>query len=135
MMSAVKYLGHKKIKDGLQPSESKVEAVTQAPSPHNVMELKAFLGLINYYGKFMLNLSTTLASLHKLLAKRAQWEWGNQQQQALETVKIQLSSSQLLAHYNPDVQLVLSCDASPYGLGAVLVHYFEDGTECPIAAH
>ena len=57
MMSAVGYLGHKITKDGLQPSESKVEAVTQAPSPHYVMELKAFLGLINYYGKLMLNLS------------------------------------------------------------------------------
>ena len=61
--------------------------MTQAPSPHNVMELKAFLGLINYYSKFMLNLSTTLAPLHKQLAKGAQWEWDNQQQQAFETVK------------------------------------------------
>ena len=132
MISAIQYLGHKITKDGVQLSESKVEAVTKAPSPRNVTGLKAFLGLINYYGKFLLNLSTTLAPLHKLLAKRAQWKWGNQQQQAFETVKTQLSSSKLLAHHNSEVQLVLCCDASPYGLGAVLTHRFEDERECPM---
>ena len=133
MMSAIEYLGHKITKDGLQPSESKVEAVTKAPFPQNVTELKDFLGLINYYGKFLLNLSITLAPLHKLLAKGAQWKCGNQQQQAFEIVKTQLSSSELLAHYDPEVQLVLCCDASPYSLGAVLAHRFEDGTEHLIA--
>ena len=91
MMSAVEYLGHKITKYGLQPSESKVEAVTKAPFTRNVTELKAFLRLINYYGKFLLNLSTTLAPLHKLLAKGAQWKWDNQQQQAFETVKTQVN--------------------------------------------
>ena len=44
MMSAIEYLGHKITKDGLQPSEYKVEAVTKAPLPRNVTELKASLG-------------------------------------------------------------------------------------------
>ena len=52
MMSEVEYLGYRITKDGLQPSESKIKAIMQAPIPHNVTELKAFLGLINYYGKF-----------------------------------------------------------------------------------
>ena len=133
MMSAVEYLGHKITKDGLQPSDTKVEAVLKAPIPCNVTELKAFLGLVNYYGKFLSNLSTTMAPLHKLLLKGAQWLWGDQQQKAFETVKTQLASSELLVHYDPEVQLILSCDVSPYGLGAVLAHRFEDGTERPIA--
>ena len=75
MMSAIEYLGHNITKDGLQPSESKVEAVIKAPFAWNVIELlKAFLGLINYYSKFLLHLSMTLAPLHKLLAKVAQWK-------------------------------------------------------------
>ena len=93
LMSAVEYLGHKITKDGLQPSDFKVEAVAKAPFPRNVTGLKAFVGLINYHGIFLLNLSTTLAPLHKLLAKGVQWKWDNQQQQAFETVKTQLSSS------------------------------------------
>ena len=48
MMSEVEYLGHRITKYGLQPSESKIKAITQAPTPHDVTELKAFLGLINY---------------------------------------------------------------------------------------
>ena len=118
MMSAVEYLGHRITKDGLQPTESKVEAITKAPTPRSVTELKAFLGLVNYYGKFLSNLSTTVAPLHKLLVKGTQWKWGEQQQQAFKIVK---------------AQLALSCDASPYGVGAVLAHRFEDGTERPIA--
>ena len=93
LMSAVEYLGHKITKDGLQPSDFKVEAVAKAPFLRNVTGLKAFVGLINYCGIFLLNLSTTLAPLHKLLAKGVQWKWDNQQQQAFETVKTQLSSS------------------------------------------
>ena len=60
-MSAVEKLGHKVAKDGLQPPESKVEAVIKASfHPHNVTELKIFLGLINYYSTFLLNLPTTV---------------------------------------------------------------------------
>ena len=133
MTSEVEYLGHRISKDGLQPSESKVEAITKAPSPKNVTELRAFLGLINYYGKFLSHLSTTVAPLHKLLAKGSKWEWDKSQQEAFDKVKLQLASCKLLVHYDPDIKLVLSCDASPYGVGAVLAHRFDDGTERPIA--
>ena len=133
MMSTVEYLGHKITKDGLQPSESKVEAVIKAPTPSNVTELKVFLGLINYYGKFISNLSTTAVPLHRLLVKGTEWKWGEQQETAFQTVKNQLASSKLLVHYDPELQLILSCDASPYGIGAVLAHRFDDGSERPIA--
>ena len=88
MMSATEYLDHKITKDRLLPSESKVETVTNAPYTWNVIELKAFFGLINYYSNVLLNLSTTLAPLHELLAKGAQWKWDNQQQQVFETLKL-----------------------------------------------
>ena len=61
MVPSVEYLGHSISKEGLQPTAEKVRAITEAPQPTNVSELKAFLGLVNYYGKFMQNLSTVLA--------------------------------------------------------------------------
>ena len=70
-----------------------------------------------------------MAPLHKLLAKGTKWEWGKPQQQAFDTVKLQLGSRKLLVHYDPDIQLVLSCDSSPYRVGAVLAHHFDDSTE------
>lgn len=73
MQPQVTYLGHKVSKEGIQPMDDKVEAITNAPSPTNVSELKSYLGLINYYQKFPPNLSSLLAPLHRLLQKVAVW--------------------------------------------------------------
>ena len=54
---------------GLHPSPSKVQVIQQAPAPTNVTELRAFLGLVNYYHKFVPNISSTLSPLHLLLRK------------------------------------------------------------------
>ena len=79
------------------------------------------------------HLSSTLSPLYRLLQKRARWQWGKEQRQAFEKARKQLTSDQVLVHYDPSMALVLACDASPYGLGAVLSHQFEDGQERPIA--
>ena len=130
LMTEIEYLGHRITKEGLKPTESKVQAIAQAPTPTNVSELKAFLGLVNYYGKF---LPTSLAPLHRLLARGAHYQWSQTQQDVFDTVKSQLASSKVLVHYDSDIDLVLSCDASPYGVGAVLSHRFGADSERLIA--
>ena len=132
MMPEIEYLGHVISKDGLKPLDSKVRAILQAPVPINLSELKAFLGLVNYYGKFLPNLSATLALLHKLLATGNRFQWSDSQQNAFDAVKRQLASSELLVHYDSESDLVLACDASPYEVGAVLSHKFNNGQEQPI---
>ena len=69
MVPSVEYLGHRISKEGLQPADDKVRAILEAPQPTNVSELKAFLGLVNYYRKFMQNLAAVLAPLYTLLKK------------------------------------------------------------------
>ena len=130
---SVVYLGHKIDRDGLHPTDDKVRAIRDAPSPTNVKELRSWLGLLNYYGRFLRNLSTTLAPLHVLLRKETKWCWGNEQASAFEAAKQLLQSDSLLVHFDPDKPLLLACDASPYGVGAVLSHQMEDGSERPIA--
>ena len=132
MAPSVEYLGHRISGTGLHPTDEKVRAITLAPQPTNVSELKAFLGLINYYGKFLRNLSTVLAPLYRLLQKKVQWKWATEQQEAFDEAKTLLKSPQVLVHYSNSKKLVLSCDASPVGLGAVLSHVEDDGTEHPI---
>ncbi len=132
MLTEVEYLGHKISRRGLQPTTEKVRAVANAPPPQDVTQLKSFLGLVNYYGKFLPNLSTVLAPLHCLLQKQTRWVWGSAQQKAFADVKA-LLTSRLLVHYGSRKELVLSCDASPYGVGAVLSHVMEDGSEQPVA--
>ena len=70
--SQVEYLDHVISSRGIQPSESKVEAIRDAPPPTNVTELKAFLGLLSYYRKFPPNLSSVLEPLYELLQKQRQ---------------------------------------------------------------
>ena len=53
MQSSVEYLGYIVDKDGLHATPSKVEAIVNAPAPEEVQELRSFLGLVNYYGKFI----------------------------------------------------------------------------------
>jgi hypothetical protein len=132
-MPEVEYLGHKVDAEGLHTVDAKVEAIREAPAPANVSELKAYLGMLNYYGKFLPNLSTTLAPLHKLLCKEVKWKWGQTQSEAFLESKKLLHSSRVLVHYDPGKELVLACDASPYGVGAVLSHRQKDGTDKPIS--
>ena len=67
---------------------------------------------------------------HKLLKNKAHWTWGKEQQLAFDKAKAQLTSSCLLMHFDPEKEVILPCDASPYGVGAVLSHQTEDGGIC-----
>ena len=122
MAPSVEYLSYVIDSAGLHPTKAKVKAITEAPAPRNVTELCSFLGLINYYGKFLPNLSSTLAPLYQLLQQNTQWQWGDSQVTAFNTAKEALQSSTPLVHYDSSKPLTLACDASPYGIEAVLSH-------------
>ena len=133
LLPSVEYLGHRIASLGLQPTDGKIAALKDAPIPRNVSQLRSFLGILNYYAKFLPNLSTLHAPLHRLLRKQSAWTWGPEQQAAFDHIKGLLTSDSVLAHYDPAKPLILACDASPYGVGAVLSHKLEDGSERPIA--
>ena len=95
-------------------------------------KLKSYLGLINYHQKFLPNLSSLLAPLYRLLQKNNRWNWGRKEQQAFQESKLFLKSSKLLVHNDDQKELTSACDASQNGLGAVLSHKMEDGSEHPI---
>ena len=118
---------------GLHTSPDKVKAIKEAPRPANQQQLRAFLGLVNYYGKFLPSLSVTTHPLNQLLQNNSKWRWSKACEAAFQTLKQQLSSKPVLAHYNSSLPLKLECDASPYGVGAVLSHVMPNGDEKPIA--
>lgn len=111
----------------------KLDAIIKAPEPTNVQELRSFLGLLNYYGKFIPNLSTIVHPLNRLLQHSTQWQWSEECQQAFKEAKETLTSSHILVHYDPSLPLRLAADASAYGVGAVISHLMPDGAEHPIA--
>jgi len=133
LQTPVDYLGHCIDGEGLHTTDKKVKAVQQAPRPSNPQQLQSFLGLVQYYGKFVPNLATLLNPLHSLLHKNVKWCWTENCEKAFQEAKEALSSATVLAHYDPQLPLRLAADASSYGLGAVISHVFSDGSERPIA--
>ena len=123
MSKSVYYLGHKIDSQGLHTLPDKVKAILEAPQPRNVQELRSFLGFINYYCRFVPNLSAKLAPLNELLQKQTKWEWLKACSRATEEVKQCLVAAPVLMHFNPSLPITLATDASPYGVGAVISHY------------
>ena len=95
--------------------------------------LRAFLGMVNYYRKFITNLSTLLQPLNMLLRPSKPWRWTAECDRAFRQAKEANSSTAVLAHYDPKLPLTLAGDASAYGIGAVISHILPDGSEEPIA--
>ena len=133
MLPSVEYLGYHISGEGISPTKEKRRAIVDAPVPKDISQLKSFLGLVNYYAKFLPCLADTLAPLYKLLTKHQPWSWGADQAAAFQKAKFQLTSDVLLVHFDPSKTIALSCDASPYGIRVVLSHLQEDGSDRPIA--
>ncbi|KAL8586184.1 hypothetical protein ACOMHN_057746 [Nucella lapillus] len=89
--------------------------------------------MVNYYSRFTPNLSAVLAPLYSLLQKGVLCSWGKQQKKTWTEAKNLLQSSQVLVHYDSRKDIVLSCDASSYGVGAVISHRMADSSERPVA--
>lgn len=129
----VSYLGHVIDAEGIHPMQEKCEAIAKTAVPTTTTELKSFLSLLSYYGKFIPHLSTLIVPMTGLLQKDAKWEWSASCQTAFDGAKKQLLSNRVLVHYNPELPLILTCDASPVGIGAVISHQLPDGSEKPVA--
>ena len=129
MISEVEYLGHSISAKGKQPVSVKVRALKHDPRLRDVSQLRSFLRLLNYYGKFLPNLATLLRPLYDLLQSAKTMSLGKSQEQVFSKAKELLSSATLLTHYDPEELLVLSCDASLCGVGAILSHRMEDWSE------
>ena len=102
---SVIFLGHRLDASGIHPTEEKLKAIVDASTPKNVQELCSFLGLINYYGKFIPNAATILAPLNELLHKEAEWKWSEKCKKSFEQAKATLSSSDVLMQYDPNLPI------------------------------
>lgn len=130
---SVEFLGFVIDADGIHPAPSKVESIVKTPEPQTVQQLQAFLGLYNFYERFVPHKATVLEPLHRLLDKSRKWQWTERERESFDAAKRLLSSDITLVHYDLNKPLVLTCDSSEYGVGAVLSHVMQDGQERPIA--
>lgn len=126
------FLGQVVTRQGIAPSPERVKAITAMDSPQNISELRRLLGMINYIGRYLTNLSTVLQPLNELLKSERDWCWGQSQMQAFTEVKQLISSVPVLEFFDPAKPTVVSADASNYGLRGVLMQN-HDGRLKPVA--
>uniref|UniRef100_A0A158P4S6 RNA-directed DNA polymerase n=1 Tax=Tetranychus urticae TaxID=32264 RepID=A0A158P4S6_TETUR len=129
----VDYLGYIISEEGVRPSKQKVKAVEHFPVPSNVKEVRQFLGLANYYRRFIDKFSTISKPLTRLLCKNIAFHWKDEHQTAFQILKNKLINEPVLAIYNKDEPCTLYTDASKIGIGATLVQTDKHGLEHPIA--
>ena len=133
LQNSVEYLGQVVSAQGIDTSERKVEAALKMSPPTNQRSLPSFLGIVNHYGKFIPFLVDLSAPLNKLLRKDTPFHWSAESEDSFKRIKEALTSTEVLAHFDLKLPLGLVCDTSTVGIGAVLYHRYEDGTERPIA--
>lgn len=124
----IRYLSYLLDRQGLRPDPAKIQAITDMAPPTDVSGVRSFLGAVNYYGKFVPGMRTLRYPLDELLKAGVKFRWTPECQQAFTRFKEILSSGLLLTHYNPNLPIVVSADASSVGVGATISHKFPDGT-------
>lgn len=129
----ISYLGFSIDKDGLSKNKDKVAAVLEAPVPKDVSEVRAFVGIVNYYSKFIRSFAHLMEPLYALLRKDVKFMWSDKCQRAYQALKEAVTSDQVLVHYDPKLPIVLSTDASNVAVAGILSHEFENGEVKPIA--
>lgn len=125
--SKITVLGHTISDQGIQPDSSKIEAVRNFATPTSKKTLQSFLGLANYYRKFIEKFSVIARPLYDLLKKDRKFVWTVKQEGAFQKLKDMLTSPPLLTHYLPEAEKELHVDASDLGIAAVLLQKTENG--------
>ena len=120
-LSEITFMGHRVTQDGLQPDPEKVRSITCMPPPQNLEELRRFLGMANYLGKFIPNLTAVTEPLRNLTKDRVPYVWSETQNTAFNTVKHLITTAPVLAFYDPKKELILENDACEYGIGSAIL--------------
>ena len=121
---------------GIRPLEEKVEVVREFPLPNTQRKLRTFLGLVNFYHRFIPNGATILQPLHSLLKRTKRPsdapEWTEVTVAAFNNIKHALANASLLVHPTADAPTSVMTDASDIAVGAVLQQHI-NGQWCPLA--
>ncbi|UYV74184.1 K02A2.6-like [Cordylochernes scorpioides] len=129
----VKYLGHIISHNQLKPDPGKVKSIQDFPRPDTVKKVRQFMGLANYYRKFVKDFSKISFPLVRLTRKNQPFIWNEEVEESFAKLKMALSTKPVLAIYNPDYPSRVYTDASKYGIGAILTQIGPDNEEHVIA--
>ena len=115
----IPFMGHLITSGGLKPDPAKIDAVVKMTKPTDVKSIQRFIGFVTYLSRFLPDLSDHLELLRRLI--KTNQVWTESHDKVFESVKRLVTSSPVLAYYNPEEDLVIQCDSSGTGVGAALL--------------
>lgn len=133
LKNEIEYLGYKVAKSGISMSDRHTRAISEYPIPKTLKQLQSFLGLTNYFRKFIKDYSLKANALHRLTKKGVEFAMDAEAMQAFDSLKKELITYPVLRLYKPGAETQLHTDSSSMGFGAVLLQKQEDGNFAPIA--
>ena len=128
----VLYLGHIISEKGVEINHSKVAVIESFPAPKNVKKVREFLGMCNFYRKFIKGFSQIAAPMYALLKADVEFQWTEERNLAFEKLKHALANTPVLAHPNMEKKFIVTTDASTTGIGYILSQEDDNGQEHPI---
>ena len=126
------WLGHHISKHGIKPNKEKTLPITNLEHLRSPKELKSFLGVVQYFSKFIKDLSKLTDRMRQLLKKDTEWKWTEEREDDFKRVKETLAELPCLAHYSPKREKIITTDTSKHGLGGILWQTQPDGNRKPI---
>lgn len=129
----VTFLGHAISAQGIEVDPGKIKVITEMPTPKDVPDVRRFLGMVHYVGKFSPRVAELTQPIRDLLKADSDWAWGAMQQRAFEELHKELSSPTVLAQYCPNRETKAAADTSSFGLGGVLSQKQPPGEWRPVA--
>jgi len=129
----IKYLGYVISPQGLRMDEEKIRTIKEWKEPTNIKGIQSFLGFANFYRRFIQDYSRITTPLTRLTRKEVDWEWGDEQQTAFETLKTAMVTEPILQHFDLERPVTIETDASDYAIGAICSQPDNNGTLHPVA--
>ncbi|CAG4935168.1 unnamed protein product [Parnassius apollo] len=123
----IEYLGRKISQGQVRPSPNKVKALVESPEPKNVKQVRQFLGLANYFRRYIPNFAQKSTCITALTKKGVEFNWGKEQQTARNEQIECLTGEHVLAVYDPSLPIEVHTDASSVRYGAILLQMHEGG--------
>jgi transposase InsO family protein len=134
MRREINFLGFHVSAQGVRPGSEKVECVKNFPTPKSPTDVKSFLGLCNYYRRFVDHFAKMAEPLVNLTRKGVEFQWNSKCQESFEYFKKCLITHPILRHFKQGSKVILTTDASNYAIGCILSQVQpDDNSDLPVA--
>ena len=129
----VEFLGYVLSGEGIATDPKKISSIKEWPKPTCVKDVQRFVGLCNYYRRFVKNFAMLAKPLHNLTKKNSKFIWTDACEKSFNELKNRLITSPILMHPNPEKPYIVECDSSNYAIGAILSQKDENNKLHPVA--